>query len=314
MSAFDTPVLVIGWRRPEHLLEVISALRIVGPSRVWIAVDGPAHSGQLEEVERTRSVATNSIDWPCSIRLLIREDNLGCRRGCAEAIDWFFSEAPEGIILEDDCVPSVEGMLFLQEMLVRYRLNSRVLSVSADNSLGVKLPSKESYFFSAFPLIWGWATWRRAWALYDRDMRAWHLARLANSSTEFFPDRVSERFWTPFFDRVTFEPIEDTWDWQWAATHFIHNGLAVHPTENLVRNIGFDELATHTRTVTSRANARVRGIFPLVHPKMVGESGHARAATYRRFAAVKTGSHPRRPLAFFERWLRAWKPAHRATN
>lgn len=303
---FDTPILILGWRRPHHILEVIAAVRHVSPVNMWLAIDGPVDSSQLEQVERTRTLAVEAIDWPCSLRVLFREGNLGCRLGVVGALDWFFSEVEEGIVLEDDCVPSVGGLVFFAKMLERYRTESAVLSVSGDNSLGVRFASRDSYFFSGFPHIWGWATWRRAWALYDREMHGWRAARLANSSSEIFPDDVSASFWSPLFDRVTYEPRVDTWDWQWTATHFLNKGLAVQPSVNLVRNIGFDELATHTRKRTSRSNARVRNIFPLRHPPLVSESVDARAATYRRLAAVTAVDlTPERGRSLIDR-LQSW--------
>lgn len=285
---FETPVLVMGWRRPQHLRQVISALSVVRPKKVWLAIDGASNAIQAPQVAETQAVALRSITWDCSLRTLFQDSNLGCRQGVITAIDWFLAEAKEGIILEDDCVVSADGLRFMAELLDRYRHNERVLSVSADNSLGVRVLRPESYFFSGFPHIWGWATWDSAWKKYDRDMSLWRSARVSGKSADFFPSEVAEAFWTPLFDRVTFEPREDTWDWQWIATHFAHRALAVQSATNFVTNIGFDDLATHTRSRTTRSNRPAQTGILMRHPHKVQEDSQVRAQTYRLLNRVRT--------------------------
>ncbi len=61
----------------------------------------------------------------------------------------------------------------------------------------------ESYFFSRYCHIWGWATWRRAWQSYDVTMKTWPawyaqggLADMANGDPQI------EAFWKNIFDAV----------------------------------------------------------------------------------------------------------------
>lgn len=283
---FETPILIVGWRRPDKMRALLAKLRDAKVARVWAAIDGPRDSSQLREVLSTQVAVRTGLDSKCEVKTRFQTENLGCRNHVVSAIDWFFSEVEAGIILEDDCLPSQEGLSFLSDMLARYSSSKDVFSVCLDNSLGVKPGNKDSYFFSRFPHVWGWGTWRRAWSLYDRDMEGWKTLRDKNRTYEVFRDRKSQNFWSPLFDRVAFPPIEDTWDWQWAATHFIKKGLSIHPTVNLVSNVGFDEDATHTRKVTLRANVPPATIFPLRHPGQVVEDKLAAKRTYSRLMRV----------------------------
>ena len=101
--------------------------------------------------------------------LLLHSSNLGCREGPATAINWFFDLEPEGIILEDDCLPDPSFFPYCAELLARYRNDPRVMMISGDN-VQAHQTSDGSYYFSQLAGTWGWATWRRAWALYDKDL------------------------------------------------------------------------------------------------------------------------------------------------
>jgi hypothetical protein len=107
MTAADTPLLLIAWRRPHTLRLVIDAIRPVAPTRLYVACDGPntERPGEAEKVAATRAVIEHEIDWPCQIERLYSDVNQGCRLGVSRAITWFFEQVEEGIILEDDCVP-----------------------------------------------------------------------------------------------------------------------------------------------------------------------------------------------------------------
>ena len=45
------------------------------------------------------------INWEADIKTLYHKKNNGCMKGVSSAINWFFDNEDEGIILEDDCVP-----------------------------------------------------------------------------------------------------------------------------------------------------------------------------------------------------------------
>ena len=65
-------------------------------------------------------------------------------------------------------------------MLQRYAADPRVLSIAGNNFQVDDPPDGASYYFSRFRRVWGWATWRRAWAFHDPAMRAWPAARAAH--------------------------------------------------------------------------------------------------------------------------------------
>ena len=105
----DVPVLIIGFNRPDLLQILINRLREINPRMVYLAVDGPRDNNpdDREKVSQVHA-CFELIDWDCEKKSLFRTENLGCRHGVTASIDWFFSQQPFGIILEDDCIPAPE--------------------------------------------------------------------------------------------------------------------------------------------------------------------------------------------------------------
>jgi hypothetical protein len=281
------PVLLTVFRRPDTTREVLEAIRAVRPSRMYVAADGPnpARAGEAEACAKTREIATR-IDWPCELRTLFSDRNLGCRLGMITAIDWFFSNEPEGIILEDDVVPVPSFFAYCAELLDRYRTDSRIAMIGGTNLLrGARWGDASYYFSRTFP-VWGWATWRRAWQLYDRNMALWEPFRAANGFAQLGLPRLYERAFSWDFNAVASGRV-DTWDYQWLFTGLAHNMWSLVPQVNLVSNIGFGAGAVHTRSAESEfSRLETQAMpFPLNHPTFFAANQAADFATIRRNAA-----------------------------
>ncbi len=131
---FNTPVLFIIFNRPDATSKVFETIRLVRPTQLFIAADGPRNQeeGETEKCRLTREIISH-VDWPCNLQTLFREENLGCSLGPRKAFDWFFSNVDEGIILEDDCVPDISFFFFCEEMLQKYRNNESIISINGSN-------------------------------------------------------------------------------------------------------------------------------------------------------------------------------------
>ena len=78
-KSFATPVLLCVFNRPELTSQVVDAMRIVKPSKIYVSADGPRNE-IVSDSTKTREVrdVINSIDWPCELHLRFLEENLGC--------------------------------------------------------------------------------------------------------------------------------------------------------------------------------------------------------------------------------------------
>lgn len=245
-----------------------------------MAHDGPRpdHPDDTELTQQTRQIVRDGVTWDCDLRTLNRDENLGVRRGVVEAIDWFFSQETEGIILEDDCLPHPDFFSYCSELLERYREDDRVWAIQGDKPEEVKLNGLASYGFIPYALVWGWATWKRAWDHYDRDLSNWRRIRETSEVKKLFPDRIERRIRTQHLDRLLHDP-DYTWDYQWAFTLSYHGGLATVPRVNLVSNIGWGRSdASHTSGPSRRHAASTSAILPLTHPNTVTKDRGASVA------------------------------------
>lgn len=243
MSTFDTPILLLIFNRPDHTAKVFARIREVKPRYLFVAADGPRPM-RPEDAEKcliVRELVTNGVDWECELKTLFRDKNLGCGHGPADAISWFFNEVEAGIILEDDCLASHSFFKFCEILLKEYKDDSQVLAISGFNYFGEWRKKEIDYFFSDGG-NWGWASWRRAWHLFDFNMATWQTA---NEDTK---ERILQFY--PDFENLYHKIVDqnyDAWDIQWHYARLYHNGFSITPSVNLVQNIGFDEQASHTK-------------------------------------------------------------------
>jgi hypothetical protein len=300
----DTPVLLLVFNRPEFTRRMMAAVREYRPRVLYVAADGPRDTepADAERCRLARAVATQ-VDWPCELRTLFRERNLGCRDGVADGIDWFFEQEPAGIVLEDDCVPAPTFFRFCGELLERYRDDARVMQVCGTNILAASNLVADSYAFTRFGPVWGWASWRRAWRQYDRAMAWWPEARQRRALAEVIDDTAEVAAREALYDRLHRGEI-DTWDYQWGAIKLVAHGLSIVPRVNLISNIGFGPDATHTRGPDPRADLPTGTLtFPLVHPATVATSAVCDAA-YIAAAGLRGTRAPPPRRAGWRRWLR----------
>lgn len=267
-------VLCLAFNRPRPFERVLHALREAGPREYFVSIDGPRPDRPNDVVlcAEVRRLA-ESIDWATQVRLNIQTVNLGCGPAVTAAISWALSHVPEIIVIEDDCLPDPSFLRLCDELLERYRDDSRVMQIGGSNWGAARERFGDySYAFTSFAPVWGWATWRRAWAHYDYRLDSWPrvkssgLAQGMSLSTRF--RRLLERDWE------IVRAGGGTWDHQWQYAVLRHHGLNVCPRRNLVKNIGFADDGTQTRQadhIFSRLGAESLE-FPLRHPPEIARN------------------------------------------
>lgn len=304
-----TAVLFLVFNRPDTTAQVFEAIRQARPPRLYVAADGPrdGRQGEAERATSVRKIAT-AVDWPCEVKTLFREKNLGCKIAVSEAITWFFAQEAQGIILEDDCLPHPDFFPFTENLLDRYRDDKRVFSITGQNFQSGQSRGDGAYYFSRYNHVWGWASWRRAWCEYDIDLSFWPTWKSSAEWYERFPDLVEKSYWENIFDRMFAKKI-DTWDYQWTASVWHKHGLTATPNVNLVSNIGFGPDSTHTASSSDpNANRPTASLGKLIYPSSVQRDvaadlytfNHHYGGKYQRFPTSLL-LLPRRAIRFLYR-------------
>ena len=245
---FEVPILFLIFKRAEPALRVLEQIRKIRPTRLFIAADGPRQGveGESTLCSETRKKVEARIDWDCQVIRLYRDGNLGCQEGVGSAIDWFFSQVEEGIVLEDDTLPDPSFFRFCEVLLKRHRTDSRVMHVSGNNFQFGRIHGDGAYYASRFAHSWGWATWQRAWKKYDMNMPEFpEIWDEIAAQCELSPEIAN--WWKKNLE-MTQSGLCNTWDYQWHYTIMRNQGLCLIPNLNLVQNIGIGINATHMKT------------------------------------------------------------------
>ena len=291
MNGFDLPVALLNFNRPHLTRKVFEVVRKIKPRRLLLIADGP-RTGQPDDIRQCAEVRAifDEIDWDCEVSRKFSDTNHGSFKSNSSGLNWVFDNVEQAIIIEDDCIPSLSFFQYCKEMLERYRDDHRVGVISGFNQ-GFPRNSNSSYFFSAYTLTWGWATWRRVWKQVDLDMSWWEPVAGRNMLCSMFPRSAEWKYWYRLFQRIHNGDKKNAWDYQLIVSCFRHSQHCVIPGINLVSNIGFGPDATNCRDEFSLMHNVPRGEleFPLVHPVDVHRSNVVDNAIFQiRFQPPKS--------------------------
>ena len=304
--ALEQPVVLFFFNRPKHLQRVFARVRQAQPSDLVLVSDGPrpGRPGEAEACDACRAVV-EQVDWPCRVTKCYAEDNMGCRDRIASGIREAFERYETAIFLEDDCLPTLGFFAYCDELLRTYASNEAVGFISGTRFIRLPRPKgNESYQFCQMPLVWGWASWRRALVGYDETMadreaqRASIQAKLEAATAPLGPslgNRLTQSI-LHTHNNCALGKI-DTWDHP-LAYHLLKNDRnCVIPRQNMVINTGLGPSSTHSAEIPNQATLRSYDPpMPLNHPAstqpdpmlnalvwkhcfmhpMLGEPGHKR--------------------------------------
>ena len=303
-----SPVALLIFNRPDTTEAVFQTVRDARPPKLLVVADGPRtdRPDEAEKCAGARAIV-DRVDWNCEVLTNYSDVNLGCKRRVASGLDWVFSEVEEAIILEDDTVPHPTFFRYCDELLERYRDDERVMAITGDNFHAGWRRTEDSYYFSRYAHMWGWASWRRAWKYYDVEMEHWPRVRDGGWLGNILQDPSAVRYWLRIL-QATYEGRIDTWDYQWMLSCWLQSGLCTVPNVNLVSNIGFGTDSTHTFVAADPlANLPSAELdFPLRHPPFIIRDTVADDFVQRtRFEGPKFGARVRNKIRARMKRLRA---------
>lgn len=274
------PVAVFAFRRADHLKRTLDALRANPEAAVTDLVvfsDGPRDARDEAGVAAVRRMV-RGIDGFRSVCVQEASGNLGLSRSIVGGVGRMVAERDRVIVLEDDLVTSPSFLRFMNDALDRYADDERVASVH-----GYIYPVREPLppaFFLRGADCWGWATWARAWKLYDADG-----ASLFRRLRERRLEREFDFDGSYPFTRMLRNQIagrNDSWAIRWYASAFLADRLTLYPGISLVQNIGNDGSGTHGGS-TATFDVNSMGSAPLLDNVQVQHDMAAAAAIARYF-------------------------------
>lgn len=294
ITMFNIPVLLIIFNRPDKVERLIDSLRKVKPTKMYVSADGPRYGVPSDTTRCAGARAVISqIDWPCEVITNFHERNTGADFGPEKALNWFFGNVDEGIILEDDCIAHPDFFRFAKDMLTRYRTNDQVMMISGNNFQNGITRGNGSYYFSKYPSTWGWASWKRAWRHYDTKILGYREFIDKNILDTVCQTRVEKKYWSRFFEKIHNDKLNH-WDIKWIFAIWNNNGISITPNVNLVQNVGFGHDATHTLRHDEIMEVRAVEMREIAHPSTIAIDKEADAYLFKhvyKFTLTKKFFH-----------------------
>jgi hypothetical protein len=239
------PVLFLIFNREATALQSLESIKNYNPQKLYIAADGPRKekTGESLICEHTRNAVLQALNWDCEIKMLFRDHNLGCANAIYGAITWFFENEEYGIIIEDDCLIHADFYRLCEQLLPFYKNEEKIMLITAQNNTpNLKLANQ--IVFTNISWIWGWASWRRAWAKMDMNMRQWprYKSRRLISNYGILYGIYKYYRWNKYYANIQ---QANTWDSQWNFSVLANQGLCLSSNVNLSKNIGIELGGAH---------------------------------------------------------------------
>lgn len=251
------PIALFVYKRPNHLIQTIDALiknYLSEESELFIFSDGPKSEKDEILVNEVRKFIKELRSFK-KIYLVERETNFGLSKSIISGVTELVDKYGKLIVLEDDIVTAPFFLKYMNDALTFYNNIDEVISIHGYMyPINASLP--ETFFLKGAD-CWGWATWKRAWNLFEPDGKKL-LKKLEEQNI------LNEFDWEGSLNNVRMlknfiKGKNDSWAIRWHASAFLNNKLTLYPGKSLVNNIGADGLGTNVRktsiyntTVTSK--------------------------------------------------------------
>ena len=259
-------ILLIAFNR-SNIKQVFDRIKVVKPRRLYIAVDESTNDTQCKICKETTSIVSH-IDWECQVFKLCQEKNQGYDKHCFHSISWFFEQEPEGIILEDDCVPSLSFFGFCTTLLKKFRNDERIGHISGSNYQFGKNRGDGTYYYSNLTHVSGWAGWRRVWQEHCLNENKYDLFNQLDYLSNLPSHAPFQYRWNRLFN-IANHSNEHFWEVKYAYTNLINNRLSIIPNKNLITKIAYYDKMPHAIKNHPFTNIKNEEIDHIVHPSFI---------------------------------------------
>lgn len=234
------PVLLLAFNRADHARESLSAIRKYQPQRIYLECDGPRLNkiGEASAVEETRQTMLSMVDWPCEVKTLFREKNLGCANAVYDAVSWFFDNEEWGVIIEDDVIVSQDFFKLCEILLPKYKDSDKILHINAQY-YGPTVNETNEITFGVNMYCWGWASWARAWRKMDMQLSGWPSfnKKIMFKHYGYFRALFYMYYWNRAYKTIQ-QGTNSSWATRWNFAILYNEGICISPKVNLSKNIG----------------------------------------------------------------------------
>lgn len=236
-------VILIGFNRPDKFEAVLKKTLICGISNIWISIDGPRNDNDLDPVN-IKDIKNLILNYEKKFNIQFKKNfedsNLGCKKNVIKSVSAVLEVSEHCIILEDDCVPSINFFRFCNELIKKE--NDSIFGVSGNN---FSKSNDKAPFLSQYPHIWGWMVYRKHWSSFINFMSKINYLSFSELVKKKFLFPSERIYWYLVYRNLKKGNLNESWDYPllfflwYKGLHFIT------PHKNLVSNIGLDNSGVH---------------------------------------------------------------------
>lgn len=237
------PICLFVYNRLLHAQRTIETLqknKLATESDLFIFSDGPKSEKNEQDVQAVRNWLERISGFK-SVTIIKRDKNFGLAKSIIEGVTTLVEQYEKIIVIEDDLVLSPYFLQYMNEGLVQYEYEKKVASIHG-YSLPLQGQIPETYFLPGAD-CWGWATWKRAWKIFEPDGKKLLLQLEKNNLTKEFDFDYSQPNIQMLKDQIMGK--NNSWAIRWHASAFINKMLTLYPGRSLVNNIGLDNSGEH---------------------------------------------------------------------
>jgi hypothetical protein len=238
------PIAYFAYNRPEHTLRSLLSLADNPEAResaLFIYCDALKKEEHRERVDEVHRIV-RSRQWCGSVHIIEHEENKGCAQSIISGVTQMSDTYGKVIVIEDDLVLSPHFLGYMNTALSLYESDPQVMQISG-HMFPIAFDCKKDALFLPFITSWGWATWQRAWRLFDPHMSGYGQIK-GNRKMRYRFNMQGEYPYSKMLESQLRGEI-DSWAIRWYLSVFLNNGLTLYPVTSLVENIGFDGSGVH---------------------------------------------------------------------
>jgi len=244
-----SPIALFVYNRPWHTRQTLESLAsndLADQSILYVFSDGPKNIDNNEDLHKVNEVRTliKSRLWCKEVHLIESETNRGLANSVIRGVTEIVNKFGIVIVLEDDLLLSNGFIKYMNDALSKYILDDKVMQISGYNFPIRNIPQNNSAFFTSMASSWGWATWKRAWNLFDKFATGYEILKTDKVLARKFDLNGTYPYSSMLYKQMETKEL-DSWAIRWWWSIFKNKGLTLFPDKSLVSNIGFDKSGTH---------------------------------------------------------------------
>ncbi|WP_440885588.1 hypothetical protein [Vibrio campbellii] len=282
----EVPVLIVFFNRRNELFELIDCLRFIRPKYLYLSCDGGRDNNEIEQVSKIRKEAIQAINWDCEVFTNFNKHNLGCKFAVSSAVQWFFSQVKEGIILEDDCIPTPSFFEYVSHYLDTYREDKRVATIGGRRECSHH--ASDDLTFSSKFFCWGWASWSDR--ITSIDVEFGYQKKLPLSVTKdlnFWELRHVKGIHNLMLDKVV-----NSWAYSYDLHFRAQRQLHIVPPKNFISNIGIGQGTHDTNVRKDKVAANFEPFFAGTKSEVIKSNAYMEAYFKNTYGIFKTLAFP----------------------